>query len=217
MLNRLRSGRIHPDVAAAGGGPRSLSKTSSAKSFRRQVSGKSDAQREIDRSLAMSDEDHAAWLQDRVKHDGRKAAMALLKFYLRMLKPCVVVAAYVAAMYAAISWSIPNLLCNSIAKENSVGGWVGGKEQSFPVRLTAGLTWRMNSAPALLAPRRAPSHASHRPRLLPACPRRAPWCLASASTSTQATRATRWPGGRRSSSWCSGPCRPHGWPASAPT
>ncbi|EFN52359.1 hypothetical protein CHLNCDRAFT_138774 [Chlorella variabilis] len=126
MLNRLRSGRIHPDVAAAGGGPRSLSKTSSAKSFRRQVSGKSDAQREIDRSLAMSDQDHAAWLQDRVKHDGRKAAMALLKFYLRMLKPCVVVAAYVAAMYAAISWSIPNLLCNSIAKENS-GSLVSGE------------------------------------------------------------------------------------------
>jgi hypothetical protein len=70
--------------------------------------------------MILTDEEHAEWLLDKFKYDGWRSTLNNLKFFGRMLKPIVVVAAWIFWIYAAISWAVPNLLCNKIAKEVSV-------------------------------------------------------------------------------------------------
>ncbi|KAI3430420.1 hypothetical protein D9Q98_005015 [Chlorella vulgaris] len=122
-FTRLRSGRIHPDAAAESevgiSSAPSLRSLRSQRSFKRMPTGKSDASIDVDTSLRLEDEEHAEWLQHKVKHDGRAATWKLFKFYCRILKPICAVCLFISGMYALLSWTIPNLLCNTVAKENS--------------------------------------------------------------------------------------------------
>lgn len=129
-FTRLRSGRIHPDDHDAGSNSLRRAPSLRARSFKRMPTGKSDNTVDIDTSKALTDEEHAEWLLDKLKHDGWRSTVANLKFFGRMMKPIAVVAAWIFWIYAAISWAVPNLLCNNIAKEVSVsharGVWESG-------------------------------------------------------------------------------------------
>ena len=132
-FNKSRSGKIHPEggspgapagIAAAASASPSLSGATSLRaqrSLRRGASGREQRDEEAERKgLGLSEEEHRELLQRRVRLEGRQSLWDLLRFYCRMLVPVAIVCVWMFAMFAAISYSIPNLLCNRIAKENSV-------------------------------------------------------------------------------------------------
>lgn len=142
-----RSGRIHPeaiteDVAAPVKRSRSLKRTGSAvtgaaytssdvgswsrsasirRSHVRVLSRQEiEAEEEEAKKLNASDEEHAAWLAERVRLEGRQKGLDLLRFYCRMLLPVAYTTAIFFGVFASLSYAIPNVLCNKVAKENSV-------------------------------------------------------------------------------------------------
>lgn len=145
---KARSGKVHPDAiddrvasftSAGGGGIGSdLSRTGSLSRsktlIKRAGSGPLERADSLRRTaeakgLALGDAEHAEWLGEKVRTEGRRDARALLRFYLRMLLPVALLTAWTFAFVATLSWSIPNRLCNRISKENSVRtvgmGWGG--------------------------------------------------------------------------------------------
>lgn len=140
----------------------SLRSLRSLKSQRSLVRRTSSLRRDTDdaaKGLLLPAEEHKAWLAARVRGEGRAAARALLRFYGRMLLPVAVAAAYTCAIAAGLSYSIPNLLCNRVAKENSVGeagAWrleSGWRDRSGRRRRPAGPpTQHSSSSPLCRAP-----------------------------------------------------------------
>ena len=146
---KARSGKVHPDAAddragsftsAAGGAAADLSRTGSLRSttglsktiIRRAGSGPLERADSLRRTaeakgLALGDAEHAEWLAEKVRTEGRRDAKNLFRFYCRMLIPVGILTLWAFAFVATLSWSIPNRLCNRIAKENSVraGGGAG--------------------------------------------------------------------------------------------
>ena len=149
-LAKLRSGRVHPGGDAAGepasptiaaGSASELPRAPSLRSLQSQKlllrRASTLARRDADdaaRGLLLPDDEHAAWVAGRVAGEARAAARALAAFYARMLVPVAVTAAYCFALAAGLSYSIPNLLCNRIAKENSVRRRRGGAAAAAVVR-----------------------------------------------------------------------------------
>ncbi len=142
-----RSGRVHPDVVSEDVKPslkpsRSLKRTGSAvtgaadtssdvgswsrsasirRSYVRVLSRQARAVEEEEaKRLNVPEEEHTAWLAERVRLEGRQNGFALLRFYCYMLLPVAYTTALFFGVFASLSYAIPNLLCNKVAKENSV-------------------------------------------------------------------------------------------------
>ena len=118
-----RVGSAAVDLLARSGSAASLGRTTSLRSqrsVRRAASNKARSS-EQERGLHLGEEEHAAFLAERARREGRQGLRDLLAVYGRMLGPAAIVSVWMFALFAAISYSIPNLLCNRVAKENSVG------------------------------------------------------------------------------------------------
>lgn len=142
-----RSGRIHPEAGSEDVKPslkpsRSLKRTGSAvtgaadtssdvgswsrsasirRSYTRVLSRQEQiAEDEEAKRLNAPEEEHAAWLAERVRLEGRQNGLALLRFYCYMLLPVAYTTAIFFGVFASLSYAIPNVLCNNVAKENSV-------------------------------------------------------------------------------------------------
>lgn len=123
-IAKLRSGRVHPE-----GSDPPVSRTTSGRqrSLRRANSGKPDAAAEARAAAALLPEpEHAAWLAGQARREGRQATRDLLRLYGKMLMPVAVCATYMFALMAGLSYAIPNLLCNKVARENSVRSGTAG-------------------------------------------------------------------------------------------
>lgn len=137
-FKRLGS-RVHPDGEAADDSKRQLARPTSMRpqrSLRPGVSGRARlsaaaAEQERAKGLLLPEDEHAAWLADKVQREGRQSAAKLLRFYLRMLGPVAILSFFYFGLAAGFSYAIPNLLCNRVAKENSVreGGVEGRNSQ----------------------------------------------------------------------------------------
>lgn len=77
--------------------------------------------------LLVPEPDHIDWLQGRVRAEGWQSSSELLALFGRMLGPMVYVSAAFFAVVGILAWAIPNLLCDEVAKENSVSEWGGGR------------------------------------------------------------------------------------------
>ncbi|PRW32967.1 hypothetical protein C2E21_8152 [Chlorella sorokiniana] len=125
-FKRLGS-RVHPDGEAADGSERQLSRPASLRaqrSLRPGLSGRARlsaaaAEQERAKGLLLPEDEHSAWLADKVRREGRQSAAKLLRFYLRMLGPVTILSVFFFGIAAGLSYAIPNLLCNRVAKENS--------------------------------------------------------------------------------------------------
>ena len=128
-LKRLGS-RVHPDGNDAASPEPQLSRPASLRpqrSLRRGASARSRlaaaaAEEERAKGLLLPEDEHAAWLARKVRLEGRQSAAALLRLYARMLGPILLLSTFYLGIAAGFSYAIPNLLCNRVAKENSVGG-----------------------------------------------------------------------------------------------
>ena len=56
----------------------------------------------------------------RVLVAGMQAVLALLSLYSSILFPVVIVATWMFALYAALSYAVPNKLCSSAVRNNAV-------------------------------------------------------------------------------------------------
>ncbi len=129
-FKRLGS-RIHPDGEVPDGAERQLSRPASLRSqrsLRRGMSGRgrlsaAAAEQERAKGLLLPEDEHTAWLANKVQREGRQSAATLLRFYLRMLVPVAFLSVLYFGIAAGFSYAIPNLLCNRVAKENSVRDW----------------------------------------------------------------------------------------------
>lgn len=131
---KMRSGKIHPDLGGDGGSSRGatptgeLSRTGSLRSQRSLIKRAGSSlgraasleKDEIAKGLNLGPEEHAEWLAEKVRREGRRDTRSLLRFYGRMLVPVAIMTMWVFVIVAVLSYSIPNLLCNASAKENSV-------------------------------------------------------------------------------------------------
>lgn len=137
-FKRLGS-RVHPDGEAADDSKRQLARPTSMRpqrSLRPGVSGRARlsaaaAEQERAKGLLLPEDEHAAWLADKVRREGRQSAAKLLRFYLRMLGPVAILSVFFFGLAAGFSYAIPNLLCNRVAKENSVSGRAVLKDGNF--------------------------------------------------------------------------------------
>ena len=127
-FKRLGS-RVHPDGDADAASEKQLSRPASLRSqrsLRRGASGRARlsaaaAEQERAKGLLLPAEEHTAWLANKVRREGRQSAAQLFRFYLRMLGPVAILSVFFFGIAAGFSYAIPNLLCNRVAKENSVG------------------------------------------------------------------------------------------------
>ncbi|KAL4422698.1 hypothetical protein ABPG75_008895 [Micractinium tetrahymenae] len=171
-----RSGRIHPDAGPEDVQPtlkpsRSLKRTGSAvtgaadsssdvgswsrtasirRSYTRVLSRQERAAEDEQlKRLDAPEDEHAAWLAERVRVEGRQNGVDLLLFYCRMLLPVAYTTALFFGVFAGLSYAIPNLLCNKVAKENSAAAFGmldcinndQTREGGYTVRVGAKLFW----------------------------------------------------------------------------
>jgi hypothetical protein len=69
----------------------------------------------------------------RVAHEGWADLRSSLRFYIKLMIPVFTVTIWMFLIFTALSWAVPNVLCNRLSKEFSVrwagggvGLWVGG-------------------------------------------------------------------------------------------
>ena len=134
--NRPRSGRIHPD----GGSPppeeavgtkaavaRALTRVPTVvrRGFVQKSLREHAEEQERAKGLHLPDDEYAAWLAGCARREGREGTVDNLGFYLHMIAPMLCIALMYFTVFSLMDWAVPNHLCNTVAKENSVGGGRG--------------------------------------------------------------------------------------------